>query len=389
MTSFLRILILMLFATKGLSSPDSLDAVSKKPYIRPCIFLSHFQTPVSELRNQSFLADYSFKQTYAGFYAPLVTRTWYAPDQVTLPNLHILLTGNLLSTSPMFSGIRQQFNAVRLGLGGRLIYNDGKGNTWFADLSPFLSDDPSRFGRGKLRTGWSVLYNKTVSRKFSYRLGLSKTWLFGTGLETRRHRFGPYFPLLGIRIGPLDGTYLSIQFPRNISLNFNFSRWMGGSVFIRPSGGIFNMHSRDLGFIGGEDSTAILQFGRYEFLNGFRIDIRPGSVFSAFISTGASINRQVSFAKKSGIYFDPLYASRVAPSFFLYAGVSVRFGKTRNVQQHAAMFDIFELQSTFDPGDQNMPPAGTDIPPGVSTDPKKLGKIQYKDIEDLFENTEF
>ena len=45
------------------------------------------------------------------------------------------------------------------------------------------------------------------------------------------------------------------------------------------------------------------------------------------------------------------------------------------------MYDVFDLNNSCDPGDNNNTPTGTDIP--RKGDLKDIKRIQYKDIEDL------
>ncbi len=356
-----------------------------KRYIRPCVFMSTYRTPDRSLPTEEIVTSYGFRQFSGGFYAPLFTRTWFRKDSISLASLHVLATGNLISVSPAFPGLASDYRINKSSLGGRVMYNTGKGFIWFADLSPFITNDNVRNHAPILRYSSSLLLNHTVSRNFSYRVGLAKTYLFGGGFETRTYRFGPYMPVLGMRIGALDGTYLNLQFPRELSLNFRLGSKCAGSVFMKPNGGIYNMSGKSLEFLPQTDSLGPVRFGRYEFLNGMRFDYNAGSVFSCFASAGLSMARHLTFSsKETAGFFEPFYATRIRPAVFFSAGIALRFGKAKRVQNDYAMYDAFDLNAGFAGGDENVTPASSDIPNHPRMQLERSDKIDYKDVEDLF-----
>lgn len=369
---------------------DSLKTKQEpRRYIRPCIYLNTYRTPERTIPSQDILTSYGFRQLSAGFYAPLYTQTWLCKDRISLSSLHVLASGNILSVAPAFPGLASDYRMNKTSFGGRLIYNTGKGGIWFADLAPFLANDNSRSHPPTIRYSYSVLFNKTVSRLFGYRVGIAKTYLFGGGFETRTYRFGPYMPLLGMRIGPLDGTYLSLQFPREASLNFRVGSKCSGSVFMKPTGGIYNLSGKSVDFLPQINAQGPVRFGRYEFLNGLRFDYTPGNVFSCFVSTGLSTSRHLTFSSKERAgFFEPFYALKIRPSVFLSAGIAFRFGKAKRVQNDYAMYDAFDLNSGYAGGDENSAPAGSAIPNRPNIELKHASKVDYMDVEDLFQEQE-
>ena len=190
-------------------------------------------------------------------------------------------------------------------------------------------------------------------------------------------------PVIGFRIGKLDETYFSFQFPRNMSLNFPMGKKCYGSIFIKPMGGLYNILNND-SLYKGRDS--IIQFGRYEFLNGFRLDYTGGKHFAFFISMGITTNNHIAFAsysygKNKKGQVAPFYHQKFQANTFLNFGLSYRFGKAKKVYNNMNMYDVFDLNGTFDAGDNNSGPAGRDIP--KKGDLKDMKAIQYKDIQDL------
>ena len=341
-----------------------------KHYIRPCLYLNTYNTPEKKIKNKR-LESYKFAQSNIGFYVPLFTHTYFSSDSLTIPTFHLLAIGNLLTAKPYFGGFKNQYVFYKLAGGLRAIYSNGKKNTWFFNACPFVSQDNRTISKPTWRYVSIIVFNKTVSPKFSYRIGIIKTFLFGRGV---------LLPIAGLRFGPLDGTYINIQFPRNISLNFPMSRNLSGGVFVKPFGGIYNFSNADTTF---KKKGSILQFGRYEFLGGFSLSYFPSRNFSLDLSTGITKSRKISWAdnsKRDGSKY-PFFSSEIDPALFINIGLTFKFGEAKKAYNNSVMYDIFELNNSLDPGDNNDRTSNSDIP--VKSNLKDIKKIQYKDIEDL------
>lgn len=339
-------------------------------YIRPCIY-SNFYTTAKQSIPSAQLKSYKFSQANTGFYFPLYTSSWYRKDSISLANFHVLTTGNLLSASPRFSGLEKQHRLYKFSIGVRAIYNTGKKNIWFFTVSPFVSQDNYTISSPTSRLASVILFNRTVSKKFSYRIGVIKTFIFGN----RYH-----LPIIGLRIGPLDGTYLSIQIPKNISLNFPINPKLTGSIFIKPLGGIYLFSNVNTNFYQGD---SVFVFGRYEFLTGISTSYRINNDFSCFMSAGIANKRKINFAGDNfeGT-FKSFYRTDVAPTLFINMGLTIRLGKVIKVYNDINMYDVLDINNAFDPGDDNDGPLNTDIPV-LPKDNAAIKKIQYKDVEDL------
>ncbi|MBI2271299.1 MAG: hypothetical protein HYU69_13225 [Bacteroidetes bacterium] len=351
-----------------------------KRYIRPCIYLNNYHTPEKELLKRQ-VRSYTFKQSNVGFYAPLYTNTWYRKDGVTLSTLHLLTVGNFAMASPGFSGFRKRLEFYKLSLGLRTIYSTGKKSVWFFDMSPFLAEDniPNTISNNKATWRYSstIIYNRTVSKNFSYRIGFTKTYLFGEGFN---------LPIIGCRFGPLDGVHVSFFIPRNITLDFPMGKKFWGSIFVKPVGGRYNFFIPDTSF---NRIGYTVQFGHREFLTGFLLDFRPNRNISMTFSTGLATKRYVALAEDinaDGKGYEPFFTAIVKPCFFTSIGASIRFGQAKKVNNNYEMYDVLDINNMFDPGDNNMGPTNGNIP----NDPNrvKVNNIQYQDIKDLIEETD-
>lgn len=358
------------------SSMNVIKPKEIKRYIRPCIYLNNYKTPEKELRKRQITA-YSFRQSNIGFYAPLYTNTWYRKDSITLSTLHLLAVGNIATASAGFSGFDKRIEFYKLSLGLRTIYSSGKKSVWFFDASPFLAEDNIGGSNRTWRYSATIVYNRTVSKNFSYRIGYTKTYLFGEGLN---------LPMIGCRFGPHDGVHVSFFIPRNITLDFPMGKKFWGSVFVKPVGGRYNFFIPDTSF---NRIGYTVQYGHREYLTGFLLEFRPNMNISVTLSTGLATQRYIALAEDvnaEGRGYEPFFASSVAPCIFSSFGASIRFGKARKVNSNYEMYDVLDINNTFDPGDNNMGPANGNIP----NDPNnvKVNNIQYQDIKDLIDETD-
>ena len=350
-----------------------------KRYIRPCFYYNSYTTPEQIIDNNR-LKTYKFNQSNLGFYIPMFTKTWYREDSISLSNFHLLLTGNILTAKATFSGVKAVAGTntlIKLSLGMRAIYNTGNKNIWFFNASPFVSQDEITISDPTLRISAMVVLNRTVSRTFSYRLGIIKTFTFGRSIS---------LPVFGMRFGPLDGCNFTFQFPRNASFNFPMGKKFTASVFARVVGGLYNYSNytnKDSTFL---INSPVVQFSRTEVQNGFQANYRPNSNFTLFTSMGLIYNRRVAFAyntRTSGSR-EVIYSTYVNPTIFLNIGLSLRFGKAKKVYGNYQMYEVFNLNNSYEPGDMNTGLPNSDIPiPSKDNDLNSIKKIQYRDIQDL------
>jgi hypothetical protein len=387
----LKIFLVSAFVSGCILSAFAGDStvVKKKPvkepkhYLYNTIYTDFYTTPKRQIatKNHLTLGDYNFTESNTGFYFPVRTRDIHR-DSVTIANVHTLIVGNFLKSTPHFDSIADDHHLTRASIGLRVMYNNGKRGVWFFNFAPFwVRDDRSDY-RPSGYFSSMIVYNQTLSRNFSWRLGITKTYLFGN-----KH----YLPVAGIRIGPLDGVYFSAQFPRNISVNFPIGRKFYGSFYCKPFGGVYSFVNRDTFYNGdslytGRDS--VLKFGRREFIMGTKVEFNASKNFSFFASSGLSAFNQVAFFshtynldRKNFLTLKPFYTGDLSNSYFINVGLTWRFGKVKKAYNNYTMYDLMDLNNSIDPGDVNDGPGNGNIPNPRAT-PKS---VQYRDVQDLIE----
>ncbi|HEU4716943.1 MAG TPA: hypothetical protein VFU15_03890 [Bacteroidia bacterium] len=384
-----------IFAIDGKDSVNSSPAPSRtrarevRNYIRPCIYFNYYGTKPRAVKGtnhtlNSRLGDYSYAQSNLGCYVPLYTHTAFGKRDTTDVNtFHLLMTFNALTDMPKFSGLDEQHKIYKGGLGLRAIYGFGSQYVLFADISPYVVED--RFDKQQtqhVRLASSFVFNWMITPAFSMRFGGTRTFLLG-------NRF--YLPMIGFRVGRLDSKfYFSFQFPRYTSFNFQPSPKFSFSFYSKSMGGLYNFSNGD-SIYNGRDS--VIQFGQFGVAHGVRFDFRTGPDFSCFVSAGFESSNHIwfySYSFNRDNHLGPLhhfYDGRPAPVGFLNFGVTWRFGQAKKSTGNYLMYDIFDLNNTMDPGDNNSGPGNGDVTPQYDKK-KEMRKVQYNDVVDLLDDSD-
>lgn len=394
--SFALAIVLSGFLLNPLSAystgADSLRQNSKpkevRNYIRPSLSISLFSTgsrpapgtvPVLENR----LGKYKFGQTSVAFYTPLFTNTKFAgKDSTDVNTFHLLMTMNALTDRPQFEGLDKQHKLYKLGIGLRGIWTFKSQFIIFADVNPFVTGDKyNRQQTARYRLGSTLVLNYMISPSFSVRAGVTKNFIFGNKY---------FMPMLGFRIGKLDGpVYFQFQFPRHSSLTIQPNHKFSIDIFSKSYGGLYNVSNEDSIYLGVD---SVIQFGHFGIANGIRLDFKPNSRVNFFFSGGFAVRNHYWFYSYSFNQIHdlrpltPFYKARPEGTLFLQAGITFRFGQAKRSQGNYLMYDVFDLNNSMDPGDNNNNPGNTDIRKAAQKEEMK--KVQYKDVEDLVDETD-
>lgn len=395
--SILFLVLFLLFSAAGFShSGDSLTPAkdmlllakpekAPKHYIRSEAFFSRYGTGFRPMEGNVQVLDqrlgsYSFQHYNFGFYAPLMTRAWFRNDSVSFANFHLLFTVNGNRAIPQFTGL-DDHQLYKFGMGLRGIYNTGKNWIWFFDASPYSVGDKYNVRQTREGRYSSILVGSWSNNpNFCLRFGITRTFLFGDRL---------HLPVLGLRFGKLDDKYISILFPRQITAAWVLNKTFTVSAFSKPFGGLYRFSNSDSLYV--NTNQKVLQFGRWELTNGLRVDVNCGSSFSFFVSGGQSTNGRLAFAspdfKNNDRPFARLgtfYFAKVDPALFLNIGISARFGKAKRIAGDRRLYEVIDMNGTFDPGDNNAGPGNTQIPAKY----REKEKIKYRDMADLFDTND-
>jgi hypothetical protein len=379
--------VLLIVVVNSFAQTDTTKKIkTPKHYFTPTVFSDYYTTPQKDL-DQKFrrgsdnaiirkhLANYQYSQLVGGFYFPILTKDYDHADGTT-SNFHLLGTGSYMMAMPRFGGTSNH-NLLKASIGIRGIYNSGKKGIWFVDATPFMSTDLSAQCNTVYRWAGTVLYDYMANPSLSFRFGVTRTFLYGN----RYHL--PYF---GMRIGRLDKIYVSMQFPRNVTFSFPMGKYLRGSVYFKPMGGVFNMANNDSIYPKNKDNTIL--YGRYELISGFRLDASFNKHISVFISGGFTGVKSLAFYsdnenEHSKLAMNDFYNEKISQGIFFNMGFTLRIGRAKSIYNNYNLYETVNLNSTIDVGDNNTNTGDGNIPNQTKNKPQNNLKI--KDVQDLIE----
>ncbi|MFN8436048.1 MAG: DUF6268 family outer membrane beta-barrel protein [Cytophagales bacterium] len=343
--------------------------IKEKPSIRPCIYFNRFGSRANNRMDSS--NQYSYRQNNIGFYVPLYTETWIKDDKISVSSIHILGGVDYINYIPKFSFIDDTLRLSKFSTNLKLFWANGSKNVWFFQLSPFVSKQFNTVNKRYSSSTFTIIYNRTVSEKFAYRLGITGNYTFG--------RFLP-IPILGLRIGKLDKIHANLQFPRNLSLEIPINKTIQISIFNKSFGGIYAISLKDTLRFNTEKRILL---GRYEILHGVQSNFKINNHFSLYVGLGFTNKRHLNFTFQNKLSENIIKdKNKIPPSLLVTFGFAIRIGKAKQHYNDSNMYNLFEMNTSMGSNHKDAGTYDTDIP---TPSDSKIGtkKLQYKDVEDL------
>jgi len=244
-------------------------------------------------------------------------------------------------------------------------------------VAPFSSYDQYTNARKGGRLAMVFIYNRTVSEKFSYRLGFMRTFVFGKRLP---------LPIIGFRFGRLDGVNFNIQLLRNMSLNVPLGKRFNYSLFARPMGSAYSFKNDLNASIPNFGST--LELRRWELLTGMTLSYKASSRFSMFVSAGTS-RGAIAFAENTNriiLKRDSYQQYDLRRGGFMNIGLNFYFGRSKQINGNYTMYDVLDLNSTYGNDDNNINLGNSQIP--AQNKAMQVKNLQFNDVKDLISETD-
>jgi hypothetical protein len=360
---------------------DSLKLIKPvRHYFKTTIYTDFYGTGNRDLSGKTFVSDklktYRVNQFTLGFNAPVFTQDFYRKDSTRVANLHFLLTGSYASVSPYFTGINTKHRLSKTSMGLRAIYNTGRKSIFYVELAPFMTQDNGYGYTQKYRLATTVLYNCTVNKYFSFRLGFTRSFIFGN-----RNRL----PYIGFRVGKVDGVNFSVQFPRSITFNVPVGKYVKTSLYTKPLGGLYSFANVDSLYYLNNDKS--INFGRYEFIGGLRVDVLPANFFNFYVSAGFTTQNYIgfyseTFNRRNKGSLKSFYTEKIDNSVYLNFGLVFKFGRVKSIYNNYNMYDAQDLNNK---DADNISNGNSQIP----AKEKKTGNVRPSDVQDLIDTQDF
>lgn len=360
---------------------DSLKTIKPaRHYFKTTIYSDFYGTGQRELDGKNFVSNklktYQVNQFALGFNTPVFTKDFYKKDSTRISNLHLLLTGSYASVSPNFEGVKTKHRLSKTSIGIRAIYNNGKKGIFYVELTPFMTQDNRYQYTQKYRFASIFLYNCTVNKFFSFRLGYTRSFIFGN----RYH-----LPYIGFRVGRMDGVNFSVQFPRSITFNVPIGKYVKTSLYTKPQGGLYSFANVDSIYYLNSDKS--INFGRYEFIGGLRLDIYPANCFNFYLSAGLTTRNYIGFYSETfnrrnrGTY-NAFYKEKIDRSAYINFGLVFKFGRVKSIYNNYKLYDAQDLNNK---DADNISNGNSQIP----AKERKMKKVKPSEVQDLIETQDF
>lgn len=385
----MRGLVTIVFLLGGLVCHTRLFAFSKdslklaKParhYFKTTAYTDLYSTGNRNLGGNTFvsgkLKTYRLSQLALGFNTPVFTQDFYRKDSTRISNLHLLLTGSYVSVIPEFSGIHSKHHLSKTSVGARAIYNNGRKSIFYVELTPFMTQDNGYGYTQKYRFATTVLYNCTLNPYFSFRVGFTRSFMFGN-----RNRL----PYIGFRVGRLDGVNFSVQFPRSITFNVPVGRHVKTSLYTKPLGGLYSFANVDSLYYLNTDRS--INFGRYEFIGGLRVDVLPSRFFNFYLSAGFTTQNYIgfyseTFNRHNKGALDPFYKEKINNSIYVNFGLVFKFGRVKSIYNN---YNLYDAQDLNNQDADHINQGNSQIPARE----RKIRHVKPSDVQDLIDTQDF
>lgn len=380
----INIILLVFFVSVAFSQSDTLHIKHPKHYFNTIILWDYYQKPEVILEPVDYvhqkLKSYQIKQNTIALNIPFYTKDFVRKDS-SVSNISWLFTGYFLSYNPSFSGLNSKHILMKNGIGVRFVYNDGKKSIFFADVSPFSTIDRNYEETRVVRIASLLLWNYTVSSKFSFRLGLTKSFMWG-------NRY--YLPYISFRVGSLDKVNFSFQFPRIISLNIPINNVFQVSIFTKPQGGLFSISNKDTIYAAFLNENKVVYLGRYEFLGGIRVDAKVFKWLAFYIAVGKSVNNflamySLHYNKNNQFIYRPFFSDEQGKTPFINFGITGYLGKTKSYYQRKNIDEMIYMNNEMGVGDNNL----QTFQPGDNVKHNKKFRVSNNEVADLINSFDY
>jgi hypothetical protein len=129
-----------------------------------------------------------------------------------------------------------------------------------------------------------------------------------------------------------------------------------------------------------------INFGRYEFLSGFRLDVFPTNYFGFYLCGGISNQNHIgfysdSYNRRAGVKYQPFYKEKLDNSMFINVGLVFKFGKVKSIYNNYNLYDAQDLNNK----DGNGISQGN---PQIPAKENKIKNIGTDDVQDLIETSD-
>lgn len=260
--AFLRFITLLFFNTFFLFLFDKASAQSKN-YLGDNLTVSLNSQSLSKLKFNDSTTDskYNFRNTkfLISYKHSLYSNFIQKEGFLKYSQINVLPSLQISKVNFGHENLNRTLVNLKIGLSG--IFHTSAKNTFLFAANAFANEDEYTLPNATFRYAGMMMYVRKVNNKFSYRTGLTFTYLFGEPL---------FLPVLGFKCKTSEKSMLNVTLPFviNWKKQTKVQKLFYGFTF-RPSGGI-NHYQNKLS-VDTTNVSLILRQRNYQFLGDMRI----------------------------------------------------------------------------------------------------------------------
>jgi len=260
--AFLRFNILLFLAAFFLVIFDKANAQSKN-YLGNNLTVSINSQSISKLKFNDSLNDskYNFRNTkfLIGYKHSLYSSFTQKEGVLKYSQINVLPSLQIGKVNFGQENLNRTLVNLKIGLSG--LFHTSAKNTFLVTANAFANEDEYTLPDAVYRFSGMMMYIRKVNPKFSYRTGLTLTYLFGEPL---------FLPVLGFNYKTSEKSMLNVTLPFviNWKKQTKVQKLFYGFTF-RPSGGI-NHYQNKLS-VDSTNITLMLRQRNFQILGDMRI----------------------------------------------------------------------------------------------------------------------
>jgi hypothetical protein len=260
--AFLRFITLLFFNTFFLLLFNKASAQSKN-YLGNNLSVSLNSQSLSKLKFNDSTTDskYNFRNTkfLIGYKHSLYSNFVQKEGILKFSQINVLPSLQISKVNFGHENLNRTLVNLKIGLSG--VFHTSDKNTFLFAANAFTNEDEYTLPNATFRYAGMMMYMRKVNNKFSYKTGLTFTYLFGEPL---------FLPVLGFKYKTSEKSMLNVTLPFviNWKKQTKVQKLFYGFT-LKPNGGI-NQYQNKLS-VDTTNVSLILRQRNYQFLGDMRI----------------------------------------------------------------------------------------------------------------------
>ena len=281
------------------------------------LFLTSSVAPATNFSDTT--GQYSSRDLAIGFSVPVFGKINTAGAEGNPSFTAILLNGEFEASEIELGPFDDRRLVFRPWVGASLIYYSGKKGILIGSVQMRWMEDEFSVSQPKLRPTALLAWRRQATESFSYLLGATYTYNFGTGLP---------FPVLGFQKEFSGRSAINVVLPLSVEYRGTLKSQVKYHLFMKPAGNIARFGNNDV-FAEVTDENLLLRERSVKL--GGRM-IFSWHVFKFIPEIGVLGARQLSFSDLDGSIFsrEDVYSTSIDPAPYFKLSIQTNLSGKKN-----------------------------------------------------------